>query len=309
MRSSKSIVLLIILAMGTWNHVPAASAQEGTKIGMVLQVQGGVTLRRPGTESRHPQIADLVYAEDQIETSSPGQLIISFCPKGGRVVVTENSSVAIQETTIKKLRGKDPVWSAGAKCVIPRVAVGEHQIEHSGITAARSTPLITLYVGNKISTPRPVFTWEPVPNADDYKLTVTKASPSGNGTVWSWQHVGNAGEARLPDTTSGLQPGAYSWKLVARANGTEYEQTAKFEVKPDQNISLIQVKDLKDQASQLERAIALTNAEYYAEAAAIFRELRSANPGDPRFTNELIWLYRQAGLILTADDEIKKASN
>ena len=49
-------------------------------------------------------------------------------------------------------------------------------------------------------------------------------------------------------------------------------------------------------AEKLETAVTLEHSGYYAEAARLFREIRSLEGGDKRFTRHLIWLYWSAGL-------------
>ena len=61
-----------------------------------------------------------------------------------------------------------------------------------------------------------------------------------------------------------------------------------------------------DQASDLELAVALTDAGYYSEAASIYRKFRSQNNSDVRLTNELIWLYANAGLAAAEAAERQK---
>ena len=49
------------------------------------------------------------------------------------------------------------------------------------------------------------------------------------------------------------------------------------------------------------------NAGYLAEAAAVYRELRTEVPEDGRFGSQLIWLYWNAGLIMASNEEIAAA--
>src|SRR5439155_17834309 len=81
------------------------------------------------------------------------------------------------------------------------------------------------------------------------------------------------------------------------------QQTANLEIKPNHELS----KPVSsDPSEKLIRAAELENAKYYAEPAALYRQLRDADPRDSRLGYHLVWLYGSAGLVTAAGDELAK---
>jgi hypothetical protein len=111
----------------------------------------------------------------------------------------------------------------------------------------------------------------------------------------------------MPETAAELRPGSYVWELTA-LDGTNPspvgQQMATFEVKPNAELSAMRSEA---GVSQLEMAVAFENAGYFAEAATIYRTLRTQSGNDPRFARNLLWLYWEAGLFEASNKELPVA--
>jgi phage protein U len=276
-----------------------AAQNASSRVGWVVEVEGDVTLRR-GTGRHKLPVAEFLFAGDEIVTAANSRAKFSFCPTSEHLTIASNSTIVVQAAAIRQSRGVAAARTKGSGCLLPQVALGKRDIDHIGAVAARGTPIL-LYTGGRISTTRPRFTWSPVPNAEGYSLVLKN---SDGRVLWTWEHAGQASEVRLPDNQAELGPGIYTWELTVRANGkVAARQSVNFDVKPRAQLS---VAPSQTAASQLELAAAFENADYYSEAAAIYRTLRLQNPGDPRFTRHLLWLYYSAGLYAASNEELQK---
>ncbi len=279
-----------------------ALGQDGARpVGMVLMPLGDVTVTR-GSARQPAQLADLLFAGDQIVTGANSSVMFSFCPANEKLSIAAGSAITLEAATARQTRGAAATRAAGARCALPQVALGKRDIEHIGTMAARGAPPIAIYIGGVVSSGRPLFTWRPVPNATDYTVTVRNTA---NRVLWNWQQAGEAREVRMPATENELPPGVYNWEVTARAaTRIVGQQRAAFTVKPDAQLASMQPQDL---ASRIEYAVELENAGYLAEAAGVYRQLRTEVPGDSRFGSQLIWLYWNAGLIMASNEEIAAA--
>jgi hypothetical protein len=294
--SGRGVVRFLIALCACCAVVPPVAAQDaGKPVGMIIEITGAVSIKR-GTTTDPAQLADLLFAGNEVSTSANGTVTFSFCPSNERVSLKAGSAAVVAASAIQQSRGAAAVRTAGMKCTLPQIALGKRDIEHIGVMAARGSPPIPLYLGGRITTARPMFMWVPVMTAQEYTLTL---KDRGGQVLWTWNHTGQASEIRLPDDTAELPPGNYAWELTARANGrVTAQQSANFEVKP--------TDEFRAMNSPLELAAALEDAGYYSEAAAIYRGLRAQNATDSRFTRQLIWLYWNAGLFSASNDELQK---
>jgi hypothetical protein len=297
MRLSKSIGLLAIVYAISLNVY--GRAQTERHLGMILDVQGQVTLQRGGSGGR-AQLADLIFADSGLVVGTNSRVVFSFCPTRERFVLTAGAEVSITRDSVRQLKGPSANRTPAAGCTLPQVALGERDIERFGLAAPRNLLLpIPIFLGGDVSTSRPVFEWSRVTVATSYEIEVTIA----NEPVWSAQVAGNVDKASLAESDPALPAGTYRWKLTALMAGKPVAQeSVNFEIKPNSTFS--PSNQSSDTASQLERATALSNAGYYSEAGSIYRRLRANNPGDKRLTRELIWLYFNAGLFEAMNDEL-----
>ena len=263
---------------------------------MVIQAQGDVQLEREGARSR-ARVADLLYPGDRIAASA-GKATILFCPSSQRTEIPQNSSVEVSAGALKVLRGS-PTHAAGARCVLPKVALGAEDMERVGAVRARpGYKPIALYTGGLLSQTRPVFRWAAVPDAASYHLIVRSATE--DETI-VWERRTSDLEAAYPDAQPPLRAGEYQWDLMAAGGGKILAQgTATLTVRP--------AADLPGGAEVPPpvRAVALENAGYYAEAAEIYRALRERDPEDGRLTRRLAWLYWNSGLLTAAGEELRR---
>ena len=290
--------LFVVIVMFCCAEITVFAQGAAKPLGMILDVQGTVNIQR-GRANDKAMPADSLFAGDQISTSANATVIFSFCPQGQRLSLRADSTVLVSDTAVQQSKGAAASRTT-ARCTLPQVALGKRDIDHIGAMSARGAPPIPLYLGGIISTTRPRFMWAPVAAALEYKLTV---GPPGEKALWTWNHTGAASEVQIPETDTELRPGNYTWELTALANGKLVaQQSAMFEVKPNPELSSLRAGG----TPQLEVAAAFENAGYYAEAAAIYRNLRSQSD-DPRITRQLLWLYAEIGLFAASNDELPKA--
>jgi len=173
-------------------------------------------------------------------------------------------------------------------------------MERIGGLRVRGELPISLYIGGAVMSARPKFCWAPVENALSYRLTLRAAH---RDTV-IWETSASSPSAAYPESMPALDKTQYEWEVCAEAKGKILARgTAEFEVRPTRALPL--VSDIPAD-SKLLHAIGLENEGYYAEAAAYFRELRDVEPEDTRLTRHLAWLYCNAGLIVAANEELRR---
>ena len=171
-------------------------------------------------------------------------------------------------------------------------------MERVGGLRGRGYPAIPLYLGGQISQSRPLFEWGEIEGADSYQLTLTTEDG-----LPVWEESVSSTSVRYPASRPPLEEKSYRWEVVAERRGEiAGQQAANFTVKPDPSLPGL-VGD--DPGSLLVRAAAFENAGYYAEAAALYAELRGEEL-DPRIGQRLAWLYWNSGLIAAANVELDR---
>ena len=261
-------------------------AQENRPIGMFVQVDGQVQIRR-GASQTAARLADFLYTGDRILVGL-GRATFLFCPSSSSetIVLRDDSTVEISAESLRVLKGT-PIRQKEPRCPRLRLELGSETFERIGGNRARTSPSIALYVGGPVSASRPVFTWASIPDAQTYRFSLR----DGAGVVL-WQEVASAPGISYPISGPPLGPGSYEWEVRADAGGkTLAQQTATFEVRPVD----ITIQNSSTESSLIE-ALDLEMAGYYSEAAAIFRQIRQAHPDDDRFGDHLAWLYWNVGL-------------
>ena len=276
---------------------PVWAQADSAAIGIIAKADGQAFIER-GSEKIAARMADLLYPGDKIAIAA-GQVAFLFCPSSDRITILDGALVELNPAGIRVLKGKAPVKSP-AKCIMPRVVLGRESMERMGGLRARGELPISLYVGGTISSQRPTFRWAPVEGAQSYHLALRDATR--DTTVWETTTA--ASSIAYPEFLPALEKTQYEWEVRAVAKEKILARGSVFlEVKPD-NIGQIVADTGPD--SKLLRAISFENEGYYAEAAALFREMRDATPGDARLTRHLAWLYWNAGLVVAANEELRR---
>jgi hypothetical protein len=272
--------------------------QTPAPVGMVLQATGPVTLQHDSAK-RPARIADLIYAGDRLETDAKGTAVVEYCPAAQKLSIGAGSAILFAASSFRSAKGGAPS-TAMLKCSLPQVALGSESLEHVGAMRGRGDPPIALYTGGTLATARPLFRWEPVAGAKQYKLSITDENDK---SIWSAERPAPLSEMLL-DASIALKPGtSYRWELTAEADGKIVgRQSTSFEVKPNAELAAVPA----DPAVRLQHAFALENAGYFSEAAEIFRQIRAAQPDDARLTNHLVWLYWNAKLIEATNRELAR---
>ncbi len=274
----------------------AIVADDTSALGMISQLQGQVYIER-GSSRSAAKLADLLFPGDRLTTAA-GRVSFLFCPTSSVFSVPERATVEVEAGGVKTVKGAAPA-KAQAKCLLPRIALGSESLERFGGLRARSEVPMALYLGGPVTTERPAFEWEPVEGAQSYRLTLRDE----NGEVQIWQTNTATAGAAYPESLAPLGKNRYEWEVAAMAGrSTIARGMASFEVKPKPDLS----KAPADSGERLLLAIELENDGYFAQAAQNYRELRKANPGDERLTRHLAWLYWNAGLIVAANDELRR---
>ena len=268
--------------------------QAQDPVGMVLQLRGEGSLTRQG-EQKPPRLAELLQVGDELAVQS-GELLFLFCPSSERITLEAGGRARLNADGIQVLKG-GPLGRSKARCALPKVALGVESLERVGGLRARGYPPISLYLGGTISTDRPSFRWAPVAEAEVFQITLRD---DDLGRVL-WEAETTTPEILYPDSKAPLQEKRYRYEVTARAAGQIVaQQSAGFQVKLD---PMADSSPPEDVAGKLVRATELENLGYYSEAAAYFRQLRESMSEDERITRRLAWLYWNAGLITSAEEE------
>lgn len=272
------------------------SLAQQAPLGMIFQSKGDVQIQR-GTEQSKARLADLLYAGDRVVAAPGGEATLVFCPSNERITL-KDATVELTAAMLKVIKGTAPARQKVTRCALPQVALGAESLERVGGLRARGHPAVSVYVGGSITTPRPLFEWAPVPDAQSFKVILKNEM----GAV-VWQHQTSSSLLAYPENLPPLEEKPYQWEVRGEADGKIVaQQTANFEVKINAPLS----EQTADDVTELLRAAELENAGYYAEAARIYRKFRDREPSDIRWTSRLAWLYWNAGLIAAANEERKQ---
>lgn len=288
MYSTRIALLLLVICLTT---LPV-KAQSGPPLGMVIESSGTVEIERDGVRNG-VRLADLLYAGDRVITRS-GQVAFVFCPTESRVGLAGNASLELTEAGITSLDGPGPT-SNPVPCVLPQVSLGAESMERVGALRGRGYPAIELYLGGQISQFRPSFNWRALEGIDTYHVSLTTED---GAFVWETDTSDNS--AKYPESMSALEDGqVYRWEVTARSGDQILgQQAANLTVMGDSGFGEAEFGDT------LVRAVALENAGYYSEAAAVYRQFRETE-GD-RIGRRLAWLYWNSGLIAAANAELDR---
>ena len=288
MYSTRTTLLFLLISLTTLT----AKAQTGPPLGMVLEANGTVEIERDGTRNGL-RLADLLYAGDRVITGS-GQVAFVFCPNESRIGLAEDASLELTESGITSLDGPEPT-SNPVPCVLPQVSLGAESMERVGALRGRGYPAIELYLGGQISQIRPSFHWGALEEVDSYHVSLTT---EGGDFVWETDTSDSA--AVYPESMSALEDGQiYRWEVTARSgNDIVGQQAANLTVMGDTSFEEAEIAD------DLVRAVALENAGFYSESAAVYRQFRESE-GD-RIGRRLAWLYWNSGLIAAANAELDR---
>ena len=288
MYSTRTALLLFLVGLMT---LPV-QAQSGPPLGMVLGANGTVEIERDGVRDGG-RLADLLYAGDRVITGT-GDISFVFCPTESRISLAPNSSLELTETGITSLDGPEPT-SMPVPCVLPQVSLGAESMERVGALRGRGYPAIELYLGGQISQPYPSFNWGALEGVDSYHVSLTTED---GAFVWETDTSDNAAE--YPESMPELENGQiYRWEVTGRSGDDILgQQAANLTVVDDASFEEAGFEDT------LVRAVALENAGYYSEAAAVYRQFRESE-GD-RIGRRLAWLYWNSGLIAASNAELDR---
>lgn len=294
MLSKKALEFFLIMII---TGLPAAAASG--PVGLALQASGEPQLRRGG-QDKPLRIGESLLPGDVL-TAKGGDVVFLFCPTTETLTLRSGGIVQLMSDSVDVVQGPELGRGQVRKCALPQVALGSESLERVGALRARGLPPIAVYLGGLVSTPRPIFEWEPLEGNPEYAVVLKN---SMGAVVWE----GTSDKARLayPESEPELESGSYLWQVTAKEDGEEVgQQSARFQIKPDPELPDT-ATEAEDDAGRMLLAAALENAGYYAEAARQYRLLRESHPEDERFTSRLAWLYWNAGLITAAGQERKK---
>ena len=289
MHSIRAMIILAIIGFSA----PLLAGQSGSPVGMVLEASGSAQVERDGSRN-DLRLADFLYAGDRLITEA-GQISFVFCPTESRIGVEQQSTVELTASGIDSVAGPEP-GSSPSPCVLPQVALGAESMERVGALRGRGYPPIELYLGGQITQVRPVFDWSGIEGAESYHLLLTTLT---GDFVWELDTPDTS--ATYPESMSALDDGQrYRWELTANAGvDIQAQQSANFTVMVDEGLA-----ETAGAGDSLIRAVALENAGFYAEAAALYRQFREDD--SDRISQRLAWLYWNAGLIAASNAELER---
>ena len=311
-------ILLLLSALS----VPA---QDSAPSGMILLVKGQVELARGGV-NRPVRLGELLFSGDRLSVGD-GEAVFVHCPLGKRMRLGPGTVALLSANQVKSRSGPEAEVLDDRECAIPKVALGAESLERIGGMRPRGKPPMTVYLGGRISTGRPVFRWRPVKGAQTYQISV---SDELGRVIWSAETRGSSLD--FPDGEVELADGWFSWKVTA-LNDSEIvaQQTTPLEIRhsdtaadgqtagqDDSEIVAEQTTPLEIRHSDtaadgetagqdelLLRAVELEDRGYFAEAASCLRRLGSAYPADERLPRRVAWLYWKAGLLPAFNEQMQ----
>ncbi len=288
--------LRLCVSVSLWFAFTAVAQAQAPALGMVLNAEGDIYIQR-GAQRTAASRVDFLYGNDKLVINN-GRADVLVCPSSERWILVTGSIVDFSGASAKQTSGPAPERKP-AKCVLPDIRLDDKSRLRFGALQARGNPTIALLIGGTITTDRPSFDWIPVKDAQSYELAIR--DENGN-IVWQTQTSATHVDYRASEP---LHATRYQWEVKAIANQkTIAQQTANLDIKPNSEYAK---PAPSDPAERLLRAAELENAKYYAEAAALYRQLRDAGPGDSRLSYHLVWLYGNAGLMTAATDELTRS--
>ena len=292
MKNTKHLTFFATLFFFSWS-VPA---QE--KVGMIL-IPDEARIER-GSERLAARMGDFLMVGDSI-TATSGETVFVFCPSQEKVSLQAGSRVQLTDSRVTVLQGPDPNLGSLHGCEIPKIALGDEDLERIGGMSPRGPPWLIIYLGGPTSQRLPVFSWEEVAGAESYRVVVQ--DDSGKRI---WEQTTTGGSLEYPVSAPRLKEGQnYSFEIRAKQDArTTVQGIVQFMIKP--NPQLAEALQEGDSGELLMRAVALEKTGYYWEAAALYRLLRGKNPEDVRLTRRLAFLYWKAGLFAAADRELDR---
>ena len=260
MYSTRTTLLFLLISLTTLS----TRAQSGPPLGMVLEATGAVEIERDGSRNEL-RLADLLYAGDRVITGS-GQVAFVFCPTESRIGLAGDATIELTEAGISSLDGPGPT-SNPVPCGLPQVSLGAESMERVGALRGRGYPAIELYLGGQISQIRPSFHWGALEEVDSYHVSLT----TEDGT-FVWETDTSDSAAVYPESMSALGDGQiYRWEVTARSgNDIVGQQAANLTIMGDASFEEARFDD------DLVRAVALENAGFYSESAALYRQFRES---------------------------------
>ena len=282
-------ILLLLSALS----VPA---QDSAPSGMILLVKGQVELARGGV-NRPVRLGELLFSGDRLSVGD-GEAVFVHCPLGKRMRLGPGTVALLSANQVKSRSGPEAQVLDDRECAIPKVALGAESLERIGGLRPRGRPPMTVYLGGRISTGRPVFRWRPVKGAQTYQISV---SDELGRVIWSAETRGSSLD--FPDGEVELADGWFSWKVTA-LNDSEIvaQQTTPLEIRHSDTAADGQTAG---QDELLLRAVELEDRGYFAEAASCLRRLGSAYPADERLPRRVAWLYWKAGLLPAFNEQMQ----
>jgi hypothetical protein len=282
-------ILLLLSALS----VPA---QDSAPSGMILLVKGQVELARGGV-NRPVRLGELLFSGDRLLVGD-GEAVFVHCPLGKRMRLGPGTVALLSANQVKSRSGPEAQVLDDRECAIPKVALGAESLERIGGMRPRGRPPMTVYLGGRISTGRPVFRWRPVKGAQTYQISV---SDELGRVIWSAETRGSSLD--FPDGEVELADGWFSWKVTA-LNDSEIvaQQTTPLEIRHSDTAA---DGETAGQDELLLRAVELEDRGYFAEAASCLRRLGGAYPADERLPRRVAWLYWKAGLLPAFNEQMQ----
>jgi hypothetical protein len=282
-------ILLLLSALS----VPA---QDSAPSGMILLVKGQVELARGGV-NRPVRLGELLFSGDRLLVGD-GEAVFVHCPLGKRMRLGPGTVALLSANQVKSRSGPEAQVLDDRECAIPKVALGAESLERIGGMRPRGRPPMTVYLGGRISTGRPVFRWRPVKGAQTYQISV---SDELGRVIWSAETRGSSLD--FPDGEVELADGWFSWKVTA-LNDSEIvaQQTTPLEIRHSDTAAN---GETAGQDELLLRAVELEDRGYFAEAASCLRRLGGAYPADERLPRRVAWLYWKAGLLPAFNEQMQ----
>lgn len=291
-----------------------AAEPEPPSVGMVLKVQGEVTVQRGDKKPERLWIGDLLRSGERLNLPEGADLVLLVIKDGHKETLKPGTTATVQE------EGCTPAEAVAAKEVsrLPNRALDTLRTSiRSGRAAGvivrspdgKDLPRLSPLPGSNLLTDRPAFSWPPAEQASSYVVELN-TGPDERSLTRLWRVETTDPHLPFPKDKPALQAVLHRWRVTARLkNGDDKEIVrpafASFAIATEREKKLLAaVEPLTRSNDPIDWLLA---AEIY-EARAVFEEARNLYlklaeklPNDARIQETLARYYRNGGQIDLAE--------
>lgn len=250
-----------------------AFAAEPEPVGLLSMVSGNVQIVRAGHKAPvGARTADLLSAGDRVVTGRNSEASFLYCPATLAGKIAADSDVAFEAAGLRVGKGKLAEQHKVPSCRLPaNLALSAASRQQSGMMRLRGANLLLRAPSHtSVTTPRPLFRWDPVDNARTYDIKLMDREERV-----LWRQTVSSTQLQYPaDAATLAWAQKYWWRVTAREG-----------------------EDIITEATSSFQLLSAEQAERVNAGADNLRRLLQERPGDngPRFL--LAFLYDENGML------------